>query len=416
MEGIIDDEPVNNPTAGAGVGQAGPFGDLVSQFQMNRNSGAGAGKYGGYAPYQQQQQPVMDWGQGLNTTQQAAMAQMTGYGAGLDPAAAAAGDMDMDGGYAKRQRMGEAALMAAGNMHGGAPPHASSSNQLQALGNQGGWGQQAGGLVEGSDLTQVYEAARAQQQQMQGAAYGAQPAGGYSGYGAGLMDNGYAEQPINQLGPSDLQQQMYMQQQQQIAPGQYNLNQGGGRTRLDRIGQQGYSSRVPAAAPASQGPSRLTTGHKHAEYLQNLVRARFNTPAVAGATDRSMVTRSTTNSYQAQQHGMQQGMQQGYGQFYPPYGAVPQREEDGEEADQVLSKCEAVCILLVPCWCAAVPVFSLAWLVLGCSAKPLLWAWGAVLGLPEACVVVALGGKALHVLSTTASSCGNRKHRWRPVT
>jgi hypothetical protein len=339
MEGIIDDEPTNNPTAGAQGGQPGPFGDIISQFQQNR-SGAGTAGYGGYAPQQQQQQyqqPAMDWGSGFAAAQQAAYANMTGYGAGLDSAAGAGGDMDADGGYAKRQRMGDQAMMAA--MGGGAGPHASSSsNQLQALGNpSAGWQQQAGNqLVEGTDLTQVYEAARAAQQHQQfqhqqGAAYAAQ---GYAGYGAGLMDNGYAETPINQVGPSDIQQQMMMQHQQQMQPN-YNMSATGGRARMERANQ---SSRLPAVSQAAQGPSRLTTGHKHAEYLQNLVRARFNTGAAAGSGAGGMVTRSATNQhYGGQQHGMQQ-----YPGYYQ-YGMQHQEEDHAaEEADQVLSKCEAV--------------------------------------------------------------------------
>lgn len=340
MEGIIDDDPINNPAAGAQGGQTGPFGDLVSQFQQNRNSGAGTGGYGGYPPQQQYQQPVMDWGQGFGAAQQAAYANMTGYGAGLDPAAGAGGDMDADGGYAKRQRMGDQAMLAA--MGGAGGPHASSSsNQLQALGNpNAGWQQQAGNqLVEGTDLTQVYKAARAAQQQQQqfqhqqGGAYGAQ---GYAGYGAGLMDSGYAETPINQVGPSDIQQQMMMQHQQQMQPSSYNMSATGGRARMERANQ---SSRLPAVSQAAQGPSRLTTGHKHAEYLQNLVRARFNTGgAAAGGGAGGMVTRSsTTQHYGGHQHGMQQ-----YPGYYQ-YGMQHQEEDHAaEEADQVLSKCEAV--------------------------------------------------------------------------
>jgi hypothetical protein len=351
MEGILDDEPLNNPTAGtqATAQQPGPFADLVSQFQYNRSSGAGAG-YGGAYGAPAQQQPVMDWGQGFQAAQQAALTNMTGaYGAGaMDPTAAAAavagGDMDADGGYAKRQRMEESAMMAMP----GAPHTSSSTNQLQALAQQGaGWGQQQ--AVEGTDLTAVYEQARAQQyqqhqqqhhhqqqQQQQAAMYG---------YGAGLMDSGYTEAPINSLGPSDLQQQMLLQQQQQqhaLQPGQYNLSQPGtgGRTRLDRLGGGTYSSRVPVPAAQAQGPSRLTTGHKHAEYLQNLVRARFhNTPNQGGS---GIVTRSAATAA-VHQHQQQHTMQEQYG-YYSQYGVPGQEEEDNadEDADQVLSKCEAV--------------------------------------------------------------------------
>lgn len=335
MEGIIDEEPVNQHQAATGGG-GGPFTDMISQFQQQRQSGAGAGGYGGYGGYaaqQQQQQPVMDWGQGFGAAQQAAYANMTGYGAGLDTSTGA--DMDDDGGYAKRQRMQDQAMMAA--MGGGGAPHTSSStNQLQALGNTG-WQQPAANnqLVEGTDLTQVYEQARAAQAQ----GYGAGLAIPMGGYGAGLMDNGYAETPINQLGPSDLQQQMMMQQQQQqhMQPGQYNMSGAGGRSRLEPI-RGGYSSnRAPQAAPVSQGPSRLTTGHKHAEYLQNLVRARFNTAGGSGAAGGGMVTRSATNTHYMQQHGTS------YPGYYSQYG-MPHQEEDhaAEEADQVLSKCEAV--------------------------------------------------------------------------
>jgi hypothetical protein len=344
MEGIIDDDPVNNPAA-AHAGQQGPFTDLMSQFQQNRSAAAGAGQYGGYGGYgAAQQQPVMDWGQGFHTAQQQALANMTGYG-GMDPAAAAGGgEGDADVMHAKRQRMEEQAMMAAAGMAGG--PHTSSStNQLQALGNpNAGWHQGGGGnqMVEGNDLTQVYEQARAQQAYQQQAyqqqQQQQQQQGMYAGYGAGLMDN-YAEAPINNLHPSDLQQQMMMQQQQQhLQPGAYNLNQGAGRTRLDPIGRPaGYSSRVPVPAAQTQ-PSRLTTGHKHAEYLQNLVRARFNNPSAAGGAAGGMVTRSATNSFPPHTH---HGMQ--YPGYYQQFG-MPGHEDDRgeEEADQVLSKCEAV--------------------------------------------------------------------------
>jgi hypothetical protein len=332
MEGLMDDEQQPMPGTAPDAGQGGPFGDLMSQFQQNRNSGGGGlGAYGGYAPQQQQQQPVMDWGQGFATTQQAALASMTGYGAGLD--ASAGGDMDADGsGYAKRPRMEDQVLAAAG---GHAPHTSSSTNQLQALGNAS-WQQPGGGLVEGTDLSQVYEQARAQQLQQQ-AGYHQQQQAGYgaglmAGYGAGLMDNAYPEAPINQLGAADL-----MMQQQHMQPGQYNMSAGpSGRARLERLAPGGgYSSRVPAAAPAAQGPARLTTGHKHAEYLSNMVRARFATPA-GGAAGSGVVTRSATGSY----HGMQQYSSYGYGGGH----YTPQHKEDyaAEEADQVLSKCEAV--------------------------------------------------------------------------
>lgn len=358
MEGIIDDEPVTNPTAAGQGGQPGPFADVLTQFQYNRTSGGGgtAGAAAGYGAYgaaaaPAQQQPVMDWGQGFNAAQQAALANITGYGGNMDAGGGAggagAGDMDADGGYAKRARMEDSAMLTAGGGAGGGAPHTSSStNQLQALASQGaGWqaqGAASNQLVEGNDLTQVYEAARAQQalqQQQQAAMYG--------GYGTGLADGSYADATGSALNPSDLQQQMLMQQQQTMqptAPGHYNLNQGGGRTRLDRIGAAGFSSRVPVATAQAQGPSRLTTGHKHAEYLQNLVRARFNSSvpggaAGAGAAGGGMVTRSAYNSYSTVPSG---GMG-GHGDFYSHFGSTGRHQaNDGEEADQVLSKCEAV--------------------------------------------------------------------------
>jgi hypothetical protein len=316
----------------------------MSQFQQNRSAAAGAGQYGVYGGgYAAQQQPVMDWGQGFHSAQQQALANMTGYG-GMDPTAAAAGDGDADGGFTKRQRMEEQAMMAAAGM-AGAPHTSSSTNQLQALGNpNAGWHQAGGGnqMVEGNDLTQVYEQARAQQAYQQQAyqqqQHQQQQQSMYAGYGAGLMDN-YAEAPINNLHPSDLQQQMMMQQQQQhLQPGAYHLNQGAGRTRIDPARPAGYSSRVPVPVAQSQ-PSRLTTGHKHAEYLQNLVRARFNSGGAAGGAAGGMVTRSATNSYPTHpQHGMQ------YPGYYQPYGMPGHDDGRGEEeeADQVLSKCEAV--------------------------------------------------------------------------
>jgi hypothetical protein len=370
MEGIIDDEqpgsvPVNQllaaaagQPAGDGMQQQNPFGDLVSQFQYNRGSGDGAAAaaaaaaaYGMQGGMQQQsalQQPVLNWGN-VDSSQAAALAHMAGLTGG-DPAAAAAGAVDdPDAAYRdmKRQRMhdGSAGGTPGGSMEDllAAPaPHTSgSSNQLQALG-QGNWntgGGNGGGnrMVEGTDLSQVYEQARQQQMQQQ----------------QGLMGVGeYGDVPIN-----NLQQNMLMPQQGGYGPGGMQNN----GMRLQRLGGGAYgggaygggaSGRPPLnSSSAQQGPVRLTTGHKHADYLQQLVRSKFQGTSGAAAPSHGMVTRGAAlGNYGSLSTGggAQAAVGNSFYQRYPLGGARPgssgslNKADQGDDADQLLSKCEAV--------------------------------------------------------------------------
>jgi hypothetical protein len=369
MEGIIDEEqpgsvPVNQLLAAAagqpardGMQQQNPFGDLVSQFQYNRGSGDGgaaaaaaaaAAAYGMQGGMQQQsalQQPVLNWGN-VDSSQAAALAHMAGLTGG-DPAAAAAGAVDdPDAAFRdmKRQRMhdGSAGGTPGGSMEDllAAPaPHTSgSSNQLQALG-QGNWntgGGNGGGnrMVEGTDLSQVYEQARQQQMQQQ----------------QGLMGGGeYGDMPINSL-----QQNMLMPQQGGYGAGGMQ-NNGMRLQRLDK-GYGAYgggaSGRPPLnSSSAQQGPARLTTGHKHADYLQQLVRAKFQGGSGNPAPSHGMVTRGAAlGNYGSLSTGgaAQAAVANSFYQRYPLGGARPgssgslNKADQGDDADQLLSKCEAV--------------------------------------------------------------------------
>lgn len=273
----------------------------------------------------------------MDSSQAAALAHLAGLGADMG-GAAAAGVEDPDAAFRdmKRQRMHDAAggqasnsmgdLLAAGNTN-----TSGSSNQLQALaGNGGAWNQNsasnnASRMVEGTDLSQVYEAARQQQMQMQQQQL------------MGIGGGAYSDVPINNM---DISQQMGMNQQG------YNLGQNTNTRmqRLSRYATQGNYGRPPLTNQAAAGPARLTTGHKHADYLQQLVANRFaSNQAAAGM---QMQTRAQTlGSYGLPPQGMAQ-----QGNFYArfPMGGRPGssgslgRNDADADADQLLSKCEAV--------------------------------------------------------------------------
>ncbi|KAF6259017.1 SNF2 family N-terminal domain-containing protein [Scenedesmus sp. NREL 46B-D3] len=292
------------------------------------------------------QQPVLNWGN-VDSSQAAALAHMAGLTGG-DPAAAAAGAVDdPDAAYRdmKRQRMhdGSAGGTPGGSMEDllAAPaPHTSgSSNQLQALG-QGNWnagGGNGGGnrMVEGTDLSQVYEQARQQQMQQQ----------------QGLMGGGeYGDVPINSL-----QQNMLMPPQGGYGGSGMQQNNGMRLQRLDRYGGTyggGGSGRPPLnSSAAQQGPARLTTGHKHADYLQQLVRAKFQGGGGAAAPSHGMVTRGAAlGNYGSLSTGSggQAAAPNSFYQRYPLGGARPgssgslSKADQGDDADQLLSKCEAI--------------------------------------------------------------------------
>eukprot|EP00878_Enallax_costatus_P014375 GHUV01015035.1.p1 GENE.GHUV01015035.1~~GHUV01015035.1.p1 ORF type:complete len:687 (+),score=273.54 GHUV01015035.1:305-2365(+) len=343
MEGIIDEEqtgsmPVNQLLAtapgqagGDGMQQPGPFGDLVSQFQYNRNSGGGAaqaaGMYGGIAQQSALQQPVLNWSNNMDSNQAAALAHLAGLGGDMG------GGGTEDAAYRdmKRQRMHDATgAQAGGSMENllaaGAPHTSGSSNQLQNLaGNGNAWNQAADGnagrMVEGTDLSQVYEAARQQQMQMQQQQM------------MGMAGNAYSDMPINSM---DMSQQMM------------GMNQTGCsmRSRPQRFSAANSTyGRPPLTNQAAAGPARLTTGHKHADYLQQLVANRFATNQAAAAAGMQMQTRGQTlGSYGMPPQGMGQ-----QGNFYAryPMGGRPGssgalRGETDAEADQLLSKCEAI--------------------------------------------------------------------------
>jgi hypothetical protein len=367
MEGIIDEEqpgsvPVNQLLAAAAVQPAGdgmqqqnPFGDLVSQFQYNRGSGDGAaaaaaaaaaayGMPGGTPQQSALQQPVLNWGN-VDSSQAAALAHMAGLTGG-DPAAAAAGAVDdPDAAFRdmKRQRMhdGSAGGTPGGSMEDllAAPaPHTSgSSNQLQALG-QGNWnagGSNGGGnrMVEGTDLSQVYEQARQQQMQQQ----------------QGLMAGGeYGDVPINSL-----QQNMLMPPQGGYGASGMPQNNSMRLQRLDRYGgTYGGGGRPPLnSSSAQQGPARLTTGHKHAGYLEQLVRAKFQGGGATAAPSHGMVTRGAAlGNYGSLSTGSggQAAAANSFYQRYPLGGGRPgssgslNKADQDDDADQLLSKCEAV--------------------------------------------------------------------------
>lgn len=344
MEGIIDEEqpgsvPVNQLLAtaagqpGADGMQPGPFGDLVSQFQYNRNSGDGAaaaaGAYTSGLPQQPAlQQPVLNWGNNVDSSQAAALAHMAGMAAD-----GTAGE-DTDAAYRdmKRQRMHDGAGAATGmeELLAAPAPHTSgSSNQLQALGQGGNGASWQGGnnssrMVEGNDLSQVYEQARQQQQMMQQQ----QAMMGMPGAGSD-----FGNVPINSL-----DQQMLMQQQGYGAAGlPQNSNM-----RLQRLDRYGGSYGRP---PASSNPTRLTTGHKHQDYLQQLVRARFNQQGSAPQPTHGMVTRNAGAGLGS--YGMPPAAQNNFYQRFPlgrpgSQGSLNKSSGDDEDADQLLSKCEAV--------------------------------------------------------------------------
>ncbi|WIA09411.1 hypothetical protein OEZ85_008816 [Tetradesmus obliquus] len=272
---------------------------------------------------------------------------------GGDPAAAAAGAVDdPDAAFRnmKRQRMhdGSAGATPGGSMEdllaGGPAPHTSgSSNQLQALG-QANWnagGSNGGGnrMVEGTDLSQVYEQARQQQMQQQ----------------QGLMPGAeYGDMPINSL-----QQNMLMPPQGGYGAGAMQQNNGMRLQRLDRGygGTYGAGGRPPLnSSSAQQGPARLTTGHKHAGYLEQLVRAKFQGGGGGAAPQAShgMVTRGAAlgnyGSLSAGSGGQAPvaAAANSFYQRYPLGGARPgssgslNKADQDDDADQLLSKCEAI--------------------------------------------------------------------------
>lgn len=359
MEGIIDEEqtgsmPVNQllATAAGQAGgdgtQTGPFGDLVSQFQYNRTSGDGAARAAMYGGAQQAtlQQPVLNWNNNMDSSQAAALAHLSALGGDLGGAAAGTDDPDAAFREMKRQRMHDpAGGQAGGSMENllaaGAPQTSGSSNQLQNLaGNGAAWNQNAGGntgsrMVEGTDLSQVYEAARQQQmQQIQQQQM------------MGMGANAYSDMPINGM---DMSQQMMGMNQQGYGMGQ-NM-----QTRMQRLkggyANQGGFGRPPLTNQAAAGPARLTTGHKHADYLQQLVASRFATNQAAASGVQMQTRAQTLGTYGMPPQGMAQ-----QGSFYARYpmggrpgssGSLGRGNDADAEADQLLSKCEAVSAVLL---------------------------------------------------------------------
>lgn len=301
--------------------QSGPFGDLVSQFQQSRGGGAGMAYGGGLSGGGQQpalQPPVLNWGGAVDA------GQATGMGGLAGMPGSEGGVTDDDAFRMKRQRMQDGAAGLEDMLAGSAPHTSGSSNQLQDLAAGAGWqqGNNSNRMVEGNDLTQVYEQARQQAQQEQQQAM--------------MGMGGFGDVPINSL----------QQPGGMMMSGRYNLSQNNSMRlqRLDRYGAPNNFGRPPLTSSSAAGPARLTTGHKHEAYLQNIMQKKFSTNPMAQAAGLGGPTMITRNYGQY----MQTASPGGYYQRFQGYGAPPVRKPQtaDDDADHLLNRCEEVGWLL----------------------------------------------------------------------
>eukprot|EP00879_Flechtneria_rotunda_P017507 GHRR01018356.1.p1 GENE.GHRR01018356.1~~GHRR01018356.1.p1 ORF type:complete len:1057 (+),score=419.84 GHRR01018356.1:236-3406(+) len=350
MEGIIDDDqggsmPVNQlfaatGQAGADGMQQGPYSDLVTQFQYNRNAQAGdvsaAGMYGGAAQQPALQQPVLNWGSNVDSSQAAALAHMSNLG----DMGGTAEDPDAAYRNMKRQRVHNTGGSMEDLLAGSAPHASGSSNQLQSLAGNGSSWQQGGhnsNMIEGTDLSKVYEEARQQQQQQ-------------AMYGGGM--EGYSDVPISSLGTGALG----MQQQQLLGTGQpYGMAGTRSSSRLQRVdGYGGTYGRPPLTNQPPAGSARLTTGHKHNAYIENIMKAGkfggapISTGPAGGLRSATAIMNSSYGGSGLGSYGMPSQMPSSFYSRYPlggrpdSSGSLNRADQSGDDADHLLSKCEAI--------------------------------------------------------------------------
>jgi hypothetical protein len=248
--------------------------------------------------------------------------QSTGIGGLANMPGSEGGVTDEDAFRMKRQRMQDGATGLEDMLAGSAAHTSGSSNQLQDLAAGAAWQQSnnSNRMVEGNDLTQVYEQARQQAQQEQQQAM--------------MGMGGFGDVPINSL----------QQPGGMMMSGRYNLSQNNSMRlqRLDRYGGPPNSFGRPplTTTPSAAGPARLTTGHKHEAYLQNIMQKKFSSNPMAQAAGMGGPTMITRNYGQY----MQTASPGGYYQRFQGYAAPPVRKPQtaDDDADHLLNRCEEV--------------------------------------------------------------------------